>query len=165
VIRFKSFKLSIAVLSLSILFSLVAGARPAMAQSDDNGFNVGAEKKLNFGVNVLKFDNVPVDETSDSQQVVITTSQKAITVNSIVVKPPFLETSCTCLILIDKVETIVDCDTESLPLELPPQTTCRVGVAFEPTSTGRVDKPNGFRADFDARNSSKKVELIGIGTD
>ena len=173
VIRFNSFTKAVVVFctvfSCSILM-IGTLARPAMAQSGA-GFDAGAEKKLNFGVNQLKFDDVPVGETSAPQNVVITTSQKAITLNAITVKPPFVETGCSC-VFVNPVTgaSLVDCSAESLPLQIPADgdnlaTTCVASIVFEPTSSGKVDLPHGFRADFDARNSSKHIRLIGIGTD
>jgi hypothetical protein len=153
----------------ALVVMLAANARPANAQS----FDAGAEKKLRFGVNLLKFKNVPVGETSDTQNVVITTSQKTITLDSIEVKEPFIETDCSCVFLANNVGTVVDCDNESLPLDLPgfdaatgqQPTTCKVGVAFQPDSAGRVDNPFGMRIDFGARNTPKHVRLLGVGVE
>ena len=149
--------LSKSLLSLSVLLVLAAYVGPARAQS----FDAGAEKKLRFGVNELKFKGVPVGETSDVQDVVITTSQKAITIDSIEVKEPFIEEDCSCTIL----GALVDCDSESLPLEVPPATTCRVGVAFAPDSAGRVDNPFGMRIGFEAQRTPKHVRLLGVGVE
>jgi hypothetical protein len=168
VVRSKSFVSLFFSLS-ALLLMLAAYAGPAKAQS----FDAGAEKKLRFGVNLLKFKGVPVDETSDTQNVVITTSQKTITLNQVTVKSPFIETDCTCVFLANNVGTQVDCSNESLPLDLPgfdaatgqQPTTCRVGIAFAPTSAGRVDNPFGIRIDFDAHNEPKFVRLIGVGVE
>jgi hypothetical protein len=161
--------LSKSFLSLSVLLMLAAYAGPARAQS----FDAGAEKKLRFGVNLMRFKGVFVDETSDTQNLVITTSQKTITLDNVNVKPPFIETGCTCVFLANNVGTTVDCDNESLPLDLPgfdaatgqQPTICKIGVAFQPTSAGRVDNPFGVRIDFGAHNDPKFVRLVGIGAD
>ena len=166
-VGFKSSVFSLFILSALVM--LTAFARPATAQS----FDAGADKKLRFGVNLMKFKDVPVGETSATQNVVITTSQKTITLDSIEVKSPFIETGCTCTFLANNVGTQVDCDNESLPLDLPgfdastgqQPTTCKVGVAFEPDSAGRVDNPFGMRIDFGAHNAPKHVRLIGVGVD
>ena len=161
-----------AFFSLSALLSilvLAAYAGPVRAQD----FNAGAEKKLRFGNNFMKFKGVFVDETSDTQNLVITTSQKTITLDNVNVKPPFIETGCSCVFLANNVGTTVDCDNESLPLDLPgldlatgqQPTICKVGIAFQPTSVGRVDNPFGVRIDFGAHNDPKFVRLIGIGVD
>ena len=144
-------------ISSLVLGLMLAYAGPAKAQS----FNARAEKKARFGNNVMKFKNVPVEETSDVQDLVITTSQKTITIESIQVKEPFVEQDCSCTI----AGVPTDCDSESLPLDVPPATTCRVGVAFSPTSAGKVDNPFGIRIDFDAVNTPKFVELIGFGVE
>jgi hypothetical protein len=144
-------------IGLSALLLMLAYAGPAKSQS----FNANAEKKARFGNNVMKFKNVPVNETSDTKDLVITTSQKTVTLSSINVKEPFVEEDCSCTI----AGFLVDCDSESLPLEVPPATTCRVGVAFSPTSAGKVVDPFGVRIDFDASNTPKFVELIGIGVE
>ena len=164
----KSF-FSKAFLNLSVLLMLAAYAVPARAQS----FDAGAEKKLRFGNNLMKFKGVFVNETSDTQNLVITTSQKTITLDNVNVKPPFIETGCSCVFLANNVGTTVDCDNESLPLDLPgldaatgqQPTICKVGVAFQPTSAGRVDNPFGVRIDFGAKNDPKFVRLIGIAAD
>ena len=154
---------------LSVMLVLAAYAGPARAQS----FDAGAEKKLRFGVNLLKFKDVPVGETSEIRNVVITTSQKTITLDNVNVKPPFIETGCQCVFLANNVGTTVDCDNESLPLDLPgldlatgqQPTICKVGIAFQPTSAGRVDNPFGVRLDFGAHNDPKFVRLIGVGVE
>src|SRR3984957_18491761 len=154
---------------LSVMLVLAAYAGPARAQS----FDAGAEKKLRFGVNLLKFKDVPVGETSEIRNVVITTSQKTITLDNVNVKEPFVETGCTCVFLANNVGTTVDCDNESLPLDLPgldlatgqQPTICKIGIAFQPTSAGRVDNPFGVRLDFGAHNDPKFVRLIGVGVE
>jgi len=164
----KCFSLS-ALTALLALMMLAAFARPANAQS----FDGSAEKKLRFGVNLIKFKGVLVEETSDTQNLVITTSQKTITLDNVNVKPPFIETGCTCVFLANNVGTTVDCDNESLPLDLPgvdpatgqQPTICKIGIAFQPTSAGRVDNPFGVRIDFGAHNDPKFVRLIGIGVE
>jgi len=167
-----SFTRCFAVITFSLLFWMAAFARPAMAQSGP-GFNATIEKKLRFGNNVMKFKNVPEGTTSATQFEVLTTSQKTITLFNVNVKPPFIETGCTCVFLNNNVSTVVDCDNESLPLDLPgldaaplqQPTICKIGVAFQPTSAGRVDNPFGVRIDFGAHNDPKFVRLVGEAVD
>ena len=165
-IRFESFTKSFFSFSvwsaLSVAMMLAAYARPATAQS----FDAGVESKMHVGVNVVHFGQVAVGETSDAQTVVITTNVRGLTLNNIDVKEPFIETGCTCVFVSNNVSSQVDCSEATLAegsLDIPPATTCKIGVAFQPQSNGKVDKRGGVRIDSDARNSPRRIRLIGFG--
>jgi hypothetical protein len=175
VIRFKSFRKSFlgyfGLSALSVLMMLAAYARPTEAQSQSNdgpSFDAGADATIRVGRHQLKFGEVAVGETSDRLELVLTTNIKPITLFNITVKEPFFETDCTCIFVSNNVGTQVDCDNASLGqngLSIPPATTCRVGVEFEPQSSGKVNLRRGMRIDSDSTNTPRHVRLTGFGVD
>ena len=156
-------------IALSIVVMIAGPAGPARAQSQSNegsSFDAGAESRIRVGVKAIEFADTFVGETSNAADVVITTNVRTITLSNITVAEPFIETGCTCLFLANNVGTQVDCSPETLAegsLAIPPATTCKIGVAFEPQSGGKVNKARGVIIDTDAADSPRHVRLVGVG--
>jgi len=135
-----------ATFTLSLLFLLMAFARPALAQSAEHA-KVKAPK-LSFSPGKLNFGDENVDVTSASKTVTVTnhSTTTAVSIASIVVSSPFIAVGGTC------GSSIAAADS------------CTVEVAFKPTATGKVKKKKGLTfADSAQKSPQHVVQLLGQG--
>src|SRR5580700_6180805 len=135
-----------ATFTLSLLFLLMAFARPALAQSAEHA-KVKAPK-LSFSPGKLNFGDENVGVTSASKTVTVTnhSTTTAVSVASIVVSSPFIAVGGTC------GSSIAAADS------------CTVEVAFKPTATGKVKKKKGLTFTDSAQKSPQHVvQLLGQG--
>src|SRR5580698_3186103 len=133
-----------ATFTLSLLFLLMAFARPALAQSAEHA-KVKAPK-LSFSPGKLNFGDENVGVTSASKTVTVTnhSTTTAVSIASIVVSSPFIAVGGTC------GSSIAAADS------------CTVEVAFKPTATGKVKKKKGLTFTDSAQKSPQHVvQLLG----
>ena len=145
----KSYRQSIAAaFTLSLLFLLMAFARPALAQSAEPTAKVKAPK-LSFSPGKLNFGDENVGVTSPSQTVTVSDhslTSTPVLIRSIVVSSPFVIVGGTCA------------------SSIPADGQCTVDVAFKPTATGKVKKKKGLTFTDSAQKSPQHVvELLGQG--
>jgi hypothetical protein len=145
-IRFKSLTRSIAGLGFLLLLLVVASARSTFAQPGEDASKAKAPK-LTISPGELDFRKEIVTLTSGSKTVSITNDSKtdAVTIMRIVVSSPFVETGNTC------------------DGSIAAGGNCTVGVAFQPTSSGKVKQKDGLTFTDSAAKSPQHVELQGQG--
>lgn len=144
--RFKSSARSLVCLVLSLLILLAAFSTPALAQEVAAKTKVKAPK-LSFSPKTLNFGNQPETVQSASKTITVknTSKTESVSVTSVVVSAPFVKTSDDC------EPTIAASGT------------CMVGVAFQPTTNGKVKEKQGVTFTDSAQKSPQHVELEGKG--
>src|ERR1700735_1528157 len=144
----KSYRQSTAAaFTLSLLFLLMAFARPALAQSAEPDAKVKAPK-LSFSPGKINFGDENVGVTSTSRSVTVTnhSTTAAVSITSIVVSSPFIMVGGTC------------------GSSIPAGTGCTVDVAFKPSATGKGKKKKGPTLTDSAQKSPQHgVQLLGKG--
>ena len=144
--RFESLARSIVCLGLSLLILLATFATPARSQSVDA--KTAKPAKLSFSPKTLNFGNQVETVQSASKTITVKNTSKTelVSVTSVVVSAPFVKTSDDC---------------ESAPIAA--SGICTVGVAFKPTTTGKVKQKQGVAFSDTGQKGVQHVALEGKG--